>query len=116
MLKLLRCVYTGIFGDRFIVKMARRNGGYMEAEHRLWLLVPSLLLIPMGCLLFGVGAHHGVHWFGIVFAMGTISFTTSAGSQISVAYTVDCYRDLGGEALAAVMIVRNTMAFAIGYG
>lgn len=96
--------------------MARRNKGFMEAEHRLWLMLPSLLLIPFGCLLFGLAAHFQTHWFAIVFAMGTISFTTTAGSQISVAYTIDCYRDLGGEALAAVMIIRNTMAFGVGYG
>ncbi|KAI8724373.1 hypothetical protein NCS52_00006200 [Fusarium sp. LHS14.1] len=111
----LACVYTGIFGDRFIVKMARRNNGFMEAEHRLWLFLPSLVLIPFGCILFGVGAHFEAHWFAIVFAMGVISFTTTAGSQISIAYCIDCYRDLASEALATAIIIRNTMAFGIGY-
>ncbi|RSL91632.1 hypothetical protein CEP52_014204 [Fusarium oligoseptatum] len=112
----LACVYTGIFGDRFIVKMARRNNGFMEAEHRLWLFLPSLVLIPFGCILFGVGAYFEAHWFAIVFAMGVISFTTTAGSQISIAYCIDCYRDLASEALATAIIIRNTMAFGIGYG
>ncbi|KAF4464169.1 HOL1 substrate-H+ antiporter [Fusarium albosuccineum] len=112
----LACVYTGIFGDRFIVKMARRNNGFMEAEHRLWPFLPSLILIPFGCILFGVGAYHQVHWFGIVFAMGVISFTTTAGSQMSIAYCIDCYRDLASEALATAIIIRNTMSFGIGYG
>ncbi|VUC23268.1 unnamed protein product [Clonostachys rosea] len=112
----LACVYTGIFGDRFILKMARRNKGFMEAEHRLWLFLPSLVLIPAGCILFGVGAYHKVHWFGLVFAMGIISFTTTAGSQISIAYCIDCYRDLASEALATAIIIRNTMSFGIGYG
>ncbi|KAJ4125250.1 hypothetical protein NW754_013536 [Fusarium falciforme] len=111
----LACVYTGIFGDRFIVKMARGNNGFMEAEHRLWLFLPSLVLIPFGCILFGVGAHFEAHWFAIVFAMGVISFTTTAGSQISIAYCIDCYRDLASEALATAIIIRNTMAFGIGY-
>ena len=97
------------------MKMARRNNGYFEAEHRLWLLVPSLYLIPFGCILFGVGGYHGVHWFGPVFAMGVISFTTTAGSEISIAYTIDCYRDMAGDAIAAAIIIRNTMAFGIGY-
>lgn len=99
-----------------MVKMARRNNGFMEAEHRLWLFLPSLILIPFGCILWGVGAYHHVHWFGLVFAMGTISFITTAGSQISISYCIDCYRDLGSEALASVIVVRNTMAFGIGYG
>jgi Na+/serine symporter len=79
------------------------------------LFIPSLLLIPIGCILFGVGAYHQVHWFGVVFAMGVISFTTTAGSQISIAYCIDSYRDMGGEALATVIIIRNTMSFGIGY-
>ncbi|KAH7215276.1 major facilitator superfamily domain-containing protein [Fusarium oxysporum] len=112
----LACIYTGIFGDKFIIKMARRNGGFMEAEHRLWLFLPSLILIPFGCILFGVGAYYEAHWFSIVFAMGVISFTTTAGSQISIAYCIDCYRDLASEALATAIIIRNTMAFGIGYG
>ncbi|KAL1878112.1 hypothetical protein VTK73DRAFT_8073 [Phialemonium thermophilum] len=112
----LACAYTGLFGDRFIIKMARRNKGVMEAEHRLWLFMPSLILISFGCILWGVGAQHHIHWFGLVFAMGVISFITTAGSQISIAYCIDCYRDLGSEALASVIVVRNTMSFGIGYG
>lgn len=96
--------------------MARRNQGFFEAEHRLWLFLPTLVLIPFGCIIFGVGAYHSVHWFAIVFAMGVVSFTTTAGSQMAIAYCVDCYRDMGSEALAAVMIIRNTMSFGIGYG
>ncbi|KAL3441120.1 major facilitator superfamily domain-containing protein [Aspergillus insuetus] len=111
----LAACYTGFFGDRFILHLARRNAGIFQAEYRLWLFIPSLILIPFGCILFGVGAYHQMHWFAIVFAMGVISFTTTAGSQMSIAYCVDCYRDLGGEALAAVIIIRNTMAFGIGY-
>lgn len=110
-----RCVYTGIFGDKFIIKMARRNKGFMEAEHRLWLFVPSLLLIPAGCIMFGVGVAHHIHWFGVVFAMGIISFTSTAGAQIAIAYCIDCYRDLGGEALASVIVIRNCLAFGFGY-
>jgi hypothetical protein len=36
--------------------------------------------------------------------------------QISVAYCIDSYRELGGEAIVTVILVRNTMSFAIGYG
>jgi hypothetical protein len=47
--------YTGYIGDRVVLKMARRNGGMLESEHRLWLFAPSLLLIPFGLILWGVG-------------------------------------------------------------
>lgn len=48
--------YTGNFGDWWIVRYARRKGGIMEPEHRLWLFLASLILIPFSLILWGVGA------------------------------------------------------------
>ena len=130
--------YTGYVGDRIVLMMARRNKGVLEPEHRLWLFLPSLLLIPFGLILWGVGAAHAVQWFGCVFAMGTctgerdaswrvgkcadhhelssgiIALTNTIGLQLSVSYCIDSYRDLAGEAMMTVILVRNTMSFAIG--
>ncbi|KAF2262505.1 MFS general substrate transporter [Lojkania enalia] len=108
--------YTGVLGDWWVIRKARKNNGIMESEHRLWLFVPSLLCIPGGLILWGVGAAQGVHWFGPVFAMGVIAMTNTFGLQLSVAYCIDSYRALSGEAIVTVILVRNTMGFAIGYG
>lgn len=108
--------YTGWLGDAFIIRKARKNNGIMESEHRLWLFLPSLVFIPFGLILWGVGAAHHVHWFGPVFAMGVIAMTNTVGLQLSVAYCIDSYRALSGEAIITVILVRNTMSFAIGYG
>lgn len=108
--------YTGSFGDRFILRLARKHGGILEAEHRLWLFMASLAAIPLGLILWGVGAAHHVHWFGLIFAMGVIAFTNTVGLQLSISYCVDSYRDLAGETIITVIIIRNTMSFAIGYG
>ena len=88
----------------------------MEPESRLWLFSLSLLLIPSGLILWGVGAAHHVHWFGLVFAMGLIAITNSLGVQISLSYCIDSYRELSGEAIVTVILIRNTMSFAISYG
>jgi hypothetical protein len=34
---------------------------------------------------------------------------------LSITYALDAYRDLAGEVLVAVVLVRNTLSFAIGY-
>lgn len=109
-------VYTGPLGDRFALWLARRRNGVLEAEFRLWLFTPSLLLVPFGLILWGVGAAHGIHWFGEVFAMGVIAATALVALQLPIAYCVDCYYDLASEAIVSVILVRNTMSFAIGYG
>ena len=96
--------------------MARQNGGIMESEFRLWLFSASIVLLPASLILWGVGAAHNIHWFGLIFAMGIIGFTNSVGLQLSVNYCIDSYRELSGEAIVTVILVRNTMSFAVGYG
>ncbi|MCJ1237189.1 hypothetical protein MMC14_005174 [Varicellaria rhodocarpa] len=127
--------YTGRVGDWLVIRMARRNGGIMEAEHRLWMFSVSLVLIPGSLILWGVGAAHGIQWFGLIVAMCIIATTVSIppffslfftsfatlgantiGLQVSVSYCIDSYRDLSAEAMVTVIVVRNTMSFAIGYG
>lgn len=63
-----------------------------------------------------IGAANAIHWFGCVFAMGVIALTNTIGLQLSVSYCIDSYKDLSGEAMVTVILVRNTMSFAIGYG
>ena len=87
----------------------------MEPEQRLWLFGLSTLLIPGGLILWGVGAAHSVQWFGLVFAMGVIGITNNLGAVISITYCIDSYRELSGEAIVTVILIRNTMSFAIGY-
>lgn len=108
--------YTGVLGDRFVLWKARKSGGILESEYRLWLFVPSLVLIPGGLILWGVGAAHGIHWFGCVFAAGVIATANVIGLQLSISYCIDSYRAFSGEAIITVIIVRNTMSFGIGYG
>lgn len=88
----------------------------MQSEYRLWLFAPSVVLVPGGLVLWGVGAAHHVHWLGLMFGMGLIGFTTSLGVQLSVSYCIDSYPELSGEALVTVILIRNTMSFAINYG
>jgi hypothetical protein len=108
--------YAGVIGDRVTLMLARRNGGVLESEYRLWLFWISVILVPGSLILWGVGAQHHVHWFGLVFAMGVIACSNSIGVQLSVSYCIDSYKDLSGEAMVTVIIIRNTMSFAVGYG
>ncbi|KAF6835322.1 major facilitator superfamily transporter [Colletotrichum plurivorum] len=109
-------LYSGHLGDRFILWKARRNNGIMEPEFRLWLFSVLMILIPGSLLLWGVGAAHQVHWFGQIFAMGALSGGVTAGSQLAITYCIDSYKELGGDAIVTVILIRNTMSFAVNYG
>ncbi|KAJ4377578.1 hypothetical protein N0V83_000405 [Neocucurbitaria cava] len=109
-------IVSGRLSDWLTIKLARRNNGIMEAEHRLWPFVLCLVMVPGSLILWGVGAAHQVHWFGLVFAMGCLAFTSCVGVTLSVNYMIDSYHDISGDAIVAVILVRNTMSFAISYG
>ncbi|KAJ5271432.1 hypothetical protein N7505_007190 [Penicillium chrysogenum] len=109
-------IFTGRFSDWLTVKLARRNNGVMEAEHRLWPFLACLVLVPSSLILWGVGAAHEIHWFGLIVGMCILAFTNACGIALSVNYFIDSYRELSGIAMASVILVRNTMSFAIGYG
>ncbi|CAH0046919.1 unnamed protein product [Clonostachys solani] len=107
---------SGRLSDWLTIKLARRNNGIMEAEHRLWPFSICVIIVPSSLILWGVGAQHGIHWMGLCVAMGCLAFTMTMGVTLSVNYLIDSYHDISSDALVAVIIVRNTMSFAISYG
>ncbi|KAL7802259.1 major facilitator superfamily domain-containing protein [Trichoderma aethiopicum] len=112
----LGSAYSGIVSDWFIIRLARRNRGIFEPEQRLWLFALTTILVPACQILWGVGAAHHVHWFGLIVAMCVLAACNTAGITLSIAYLVDSYREISADGLASCIIIRNTMSFAINYG
>lgn len=73
-------------------------------------MVVSLILCPASLILWGVGASKGISWVGLVFGMGIISCSTGIGSSLSIGYALDSYKDLGGEVMMSVILVRVSTA------
>ncbi|KAF4954714.1 hypothetical protein FSARC_12025 [Fusarium sarcochroum] len=48
--------------------------------------------------------------------MCSLSTTSVMGLIISINYLIDSYYDLSGDAIVTIILVRNTMSFAISYG
>ncbi|OJJ46246.1 hypothetical protein ASPZODRAFT_152435 [Penicilliopsis zonata CBS 506.65] len=109
-------LFTGRFSDWLTIRLARRNKGVMEAEHRLWPFISCVIVVPAALLLWGVGAAHDIFWFGLIVAMCALAFAGTCGITLSVNYLVDSYRELSGDAISSIILVRNTMSFAVNYG
>jgi MFS family permease len=107
---------SGRLSDWLVIRLARRNNGVMEAEHRLWPFATCLIMVPGSLLLWGVGAAHGIHFVGLFFAMACLAYTSTLGVTLSVNYMIDSYHDISGDAIVAVILIRNTMSFAVNYG
>ncbi|AOW00533.1 major facilitator superfamily domain-containing protein [Yarrowia lipolytica] len=106
----------GYMSDILKMYLARRNNGVSEPEHRLWILVVYLALVPGALVLWGVGAATHVHWFGLIMAMGLIGGCGTLAATASVSYAIDSYREVASDSMATVIVIRNLMSFGIGYG
>lgn len=59
--------FTGRLSDWLAIKLARRNNGIMEPEHRQWLFAASSIIIPFALILWGCGCcpSHPLVWLDI---------------------------------------------------
>jgi len=103
-------------GPQLVMHLARRNKGVAEPEHILWLFGASLVCVPFAMLLWGLGAEYKIHWFGLVFAQCILAISSTLCLSTSIQYATSAYRDLGGEHITTIILIRNTLSFAINYG
>lgn len=106
---------AGPLADWHTLRLAWRNGGVREPEQRLWALAIYSTAVPLGLLLWGLGAAYGWH-FGILILGGFLCSMCSIASGVSIAYNVDCFKEIAGESMVSLILVRNTLTFAFNYG
>lgn len=109
-------LWAGIMGDKIALYLARRNGGIREPEHRLWVLLASAIIGAVGFILWGVGAANGLHFMGLIIGVAMVEIAVVTGASVSIAYDVDCFKEIAGETLILVMVIRNTLGFGFSYG
>jgi MFS family permease len=108
-------LWAGNMADWVALRLARRNNGIREPEQRLWVLLLSALLSSGGLILWGVGASRGLHFMALIFGIGFVTFGVICGGAISLAYAVDSFKDVAGESMVTIIIIRNTLGFAFSY-
>ncbi|KAF4471320.1 hypothetical protein FALBO_1780 [Fusarium albosuccineum] len=104
------CFYGGYCSDEFILWMAKRNKGIMEAEFRLYLMVLCVVIFPLGMWLFGIGSAQGWDWPVPYVALGFIGFGYGCAGDLSITYLADSYPDMVLEGMVGVAVINNTLA------
>lgn len=66
-------------------------------------------------LIVAQAAHH-VHWFGLLVATCVLAGCNAVGITLSVNYLADSFPAVSGDGMASMILIRNTMSFAINYG
>ena len=110
---ILGTLWGGPFGDWFVLFLARRNGGILEPEQRLWVFLPVSLTSAAGVILYGVGASYGLHWIVSCIGLVLMGFAIDAALPVAMGYALDCYDDLAGEIVQLTSFIRNAVAGAL---
>ncbi|KAF5000137.1 hypothetical protein FGRMN_1951 [Fusarium graminum] len=104
------CFYGGYCSDKFILWMAKRNNGIMEAEFRLYLMVLCVIIFPLGMWLFGIGSAQEWAWPVPYVALGFIGFGYGCAGDLSITYLADSYPDMVLEGMVGVAVINNSIA------
>ncbi|KAI8717623.1 hypothetical protein NCS52_00838800 [Fusarium sp. LHS14.1] len=107
---IIGCFYGGYCSDKFILWMAKRNKGIMEAEFRLYLMVLCVVIFPLGMWLFGIGSAKGWSWPVPYVALGFIGFGYGCAGDLSITYLADSYPDMVLEGMVGVAVINNSIA------
>ncbi|KAJ9096312.1 hypothetical protein QFC20_006450 [Naganishia adeliensis] len=107
----------GIFSDKLITYMAKRNEGVHEPETRLIPLAFPVALGVLSTVLFGAGYAHPekFHWFVIIFSYCGSYFAFIAASVAGQTYLLDCYPTRSGAVLTLVCAARGIISFGLTY-
>ncbi|KAH6974177.1 serine/threonine kinase 16 [Ilyonectria sp. MPI-CAGE-AT-0026] len=103
---------AGPISDKMIIYLSRRNSGIFEPETRLWSVIPFLPFIPAGALMFGIGLNNGLPWPIIAVGLMLYKLGIAPVNSIAITYLTDSYKDIIGDALVGVTVVRNTFSTA----
>lgn len=109
-------LYGGIFGDWFVLYMAKRNKGVHTPEHRLILLIFPGILMVVSLLLYGFTAAGNSTWGGPFMGWTILQVAFVSVLILSTCFASEAWEKNPGPALVAVVGTKNIIAFGISYG
>ncbi|GMM37028.1 Hol1 protein [Saccharomycopsis crataegensis] len=101
------CYYAGSLSDWFVLQLAKRNNGILEAEFRLWFIFLAAIISPLGLLIFGIGTGKGWSWHSTYVGLGFIGFGWGCAGDISMSYLMDAYPEMVIEGMVGVSMINN---------
>jgi len=100
--------------DRLAAYLTRKNNGIREAEMRLGVLIPGLLVAPAGLIVYGLTAQRNLHWFGYFAGVAMCNWGAYFYFTFTLAYAVDSYNANISEMLIAMNLGKQAISFGMG--
>ncbi|EGD99090.1 MFS transporter [Trichophyton tonsurans CBS 112818] len=106
---------TGMSSDFIVMRLARRNNGIKETEMRLWTLCVSFVYAAVGYMLYGWGAHFGMHWITIAIGLGCMIAHQVSACSVATAYAMECFPGISGELVVVLSICSSVINFPLSF-
>ncbi|GAB7353630.1 hypothetical protein MBLNU459_g4044t2 [Dothideomycetes sp. NU459] len=100
--------------DRLAARLTKKNGGIREAEMRLGVLLPAVVVAPAGLVVYGLTAEHKLHWFGYFAGVAMVDWGSLFFFSFTLAYAVDSYQANTSEMLIAMNVGKQAISFGMG--
>ncbi|KAI0399485.1 putative MFS transporter [Xylaria palmicola] len=101
--------------DMLAAYLTRRNNGIREAEMRLGVMLPAMIVGPVGLVVYGLTAQLNLHWIGYFFGAGMASWCGYFYYSFTLAYAVDSYNSNTSEMLMAMNVGKQLVSFGLGF-
>ncbi|EFE31742.1 MFS transporter, putative [Trichophyton benhamiae CBS 112371] len=106
---------TGMSSDFIVMRLARRNNGIKETEMCLWALCASFVYAAIGYMLYGWGAHFGMHWITIAIGLGCMIAHQVSACSVATAYAMECFPGISGELVVVLSICSSVINFPLSF-
>lgn len=99
--------------DILAARLTRRNNGIREAEMRLGVMLPAMVIAPAGLILYGLTAEHNLHWIGYFMGIGMTQWGGYFFFSFALAYAVDSHNANTSEMLIAMNLGKQAISFGL---
>jgi hypothetical protein len=62
--------------DRLAAHLTQKNNGIREAEMRLGVILPAMIIGPAGLVLYGLTAEQNLHWIGYFIGVAMVDWAS----------------------------------------
>jgi hypothetical protein len=100
--------------DLLAAHLTRKNNHIREAEMRLGVLLPAMVLAPCGLILYGLTAQFHLHWVGYFAGVAMVDWASYFYFTFTLAYAVDSYTANTSELVIAQCLGKSGISFAFG--
>ncbi|KAJ1299709.1 hypothetical protein OPQ81_005035 [Rhizoctonia solani] len=100
--------------DRLAAHPTKKNNMIREAEMRLGVCLPAMLIAPAGLIVFGFTAEKNLHWVGYFAGVVMTQFSSYFYFTFVLSYALDSYTANTSEMLIAMNIGKQAISFGMG--